>query len=79
MRIEKLRTLWVRLTKRANQASKAAVQTDSRFIPITAGLRVDLSVPTGIGKRTPATDFVWVFPAGPSRSVKTLRVRLLFN
>ena len=79
MRIRKLKKLWERFTKKATRAANAPVLAEPLFIPITAGVRVDLSVPAGAGKGTPASDLVWVFPAGPSRSVKTLRVRLFSN
>jgi hypothetical protein len=79
MKIRKLRKLWVRFTMKATRASKAPVLPEPLFIPITAGLRIDLSVPAGAGKGTPVSDLVWVFPTGPSRSVKTLRVRLFSN
>ena len=79
MRIKMLKKLWVRFNKKETKASKAPVLAEPRFIPITAGLRVDLSVPAGTGSETPASDLFWVFPAGPSRSVKTLRVRLFSN
>ncbi len=79
MRIRMLKRFWVRFTKERARTSTAPFLADPWFIPITAGLRVDLSVPIGPEKETPASDFFWVFPAGPSRSVKTLRVRLFSN
>ena len=79
MRIKMLKRLWVRFTKKGTGALEAPVLAEPRFLPITAGLRVDLSVPAGTDKETSASDLLWVFPAGPSRSVRTLRIRLFSN
>jgi hypothetical protein len=80
MSIRLLKKLWAGFRKNREQNDGAPLSTTSpRFYPVTTGLRIDLSIPIGSERGTPASQFVWVSPAGSSRSAKALRVLLLSN
>jgi hypothetical protein len=81
MKCKALTKLWAGIFGRSEEETgpvSRAVQV-ARLAPLTVGIRVDLSVPTGAGKETAASKFIWVSPAGSSRSVRALRVLLIPN
>jgi hypothetical protein len=82
MKCKSLKQLWGGLFKKKGyQESPAPRQSEAlQVAPLTAGLRMDLTVPTGAGKEMAVSQFIWVSPAGSdSRSVKALKVLLLPN
>jgi hypothetical protein len=79
MKFDALKKLWGSLNRKKRQSEAATPIELSRVYPVTTGLRIDISVPAGSEKGLSATKFVWVSPAGSSRSVKALRVLLLSN
>ena len=76
-----LKKLWTSLL--ANPGSKKVNPEGQghrpRVDPFTVGLRIDLSVPSGAGLKTRASQFVWVSQTDCSRSARSLRVLLLPN
>jgi hypothetical protein len=79
MKFDTLRKLWGSLRRKEKLPKASPDGERPRFYPVTTGLRIDVSVPAGSEKGLSATKFVWVSPAGSSRSVKSLRVLLLSN
>ena len=82
MKGKTLKELWGGLLQKTQNADEAAVQAVEaiRVTPLTARLRIDMTVPNGAGKEVAASHFIWVSPAGSNpRSVKALRVLLLPN
>ena len=71
--------VWGELAEDPRHDTRASLSAVPGVCPFTAGLRIDLSIPTGFEKETPASQFVWASHAGSSRSVKTLRILLLSN
>jgi hypothetical protein len=81
MKCTALSKIWKGLSKNQMQINPPALQTGQvpLVAPLTVGLRIDTSVPTGAGKETTVTKFIWVSPAGSSRQVRSLRVLLMPN
>ena len=79
MKFHALKKLWEGLIRTDNEFEAAPDRELPRVDPVTTGLRIDISVPAGSEKGISATKFVWVSPAGSSRSVSALRVLLLSN
>ena len=76
-----LKALWGSLFKNAQKIQSRPVRLgpSTQVDPLTVGLRIDLSVPSGAGKEMAASQFVWVSPTGPTRPLRALRVLLLPN
>ncbi len=81
MKHKTLRKLWASLFREGQKEEGQAARCGPapRVDPLTVGLRIDLSVPSGAGKQTEASQFVWVSPTDGIRPVRALRVLLLPN
>jgi hypothetical protein len=81
MKCTALSKIWKGLYKNQKQSNPSALQTGQipLIAPLSVGLRIDSSIPTGAGKETAVTKFVWVSPAGSCRQVRSLRVLLIPN
>jgi len=80
MKCSAIKKFWGGLFHKPEKETRSPSQPSSiGFYPLTVGLRVDMSIPSGEGKETRASQLIWVSPAGTSRSVKSLRVLLLPN
>jgi hypothetical protein len=82
MKCKSLRELWGGLFSRKQGREEPGTRATEAFqvTPLTAGLRIDTTVPSGAGQKLVASQFIWVSPAGSdSRPVKALRVLLFPN
>ncbi|MGD2123205.1 MAG: hypothetical protein PVJ76_15745 [Gemmatimonadota bacterium] len=82
MKCKSLKQLWGDLFRKKKEESiSPGRQAEAlRVTPLTAGLRIDLTVPHGSERELSASQFIWVSPAGSKPgSVKALRVLLIPN
>ena len=76
-----LKKLWTSLLAKpgSKKVNSEGQWNPPRVDPFTVGLRIDLSVPSGAGLKTTASQFGWVSPTDCPRSARSLRVLLLPN
>jgi hypothetical protein len=82
MKCDSLKRFWVGLfSRKQRQGGSGHSQVKAlKVSPLTVGLRVDVTVPYGVGEALTASKVIWVSPAGShSRSVKALKVLLIPN
>ena len=82
MKCTAMTKVWTGIFGRSEEEEKGPATKPvqvARLAPLTVGIRVDLSIPTGAGKETAASKFIWASPAESSRSVRALRVLLIPN